>query len=84
MTATHLINRTPTKIHKGKTPYELLFGVAPSYDQLRVFGCSFYIHHRPKDKDKFSSRIHPCIFLGYPFGKKRWHVYDVEKAEFLV
>lgn len=85
MTAAHLINRTPTKIHTGKkTPYELLFGVAPSYNQLRVFGSSCYIHHRPRDKEKFSPRSRHCIFVGYPYGKKSWREYDIENTELLV
>lgn len=44
MTAAHRINHTPTQIHKGKIPYELLFGAAPSYYQLRVLVfCAIFI-----------------------------------------
>ena len=83
-TAAYLINRTPSKVLKGKIPYEILFGEKPSYDQLRVFGSSCYTHRQSRDKDKFGHRSRFCVFVGYPFGKKGWKVYDLEKEEFLV
>lgn len=84
LTTAYVINRTPSAIHNGFSPYEILYGVKPSYDQLRVFGCECYAHRTTRDKEKFGERICLCIFLGYPFGKKRWKVYDVERNQFLV
>lgn len=40
----HLINRTPTKVLDGKTPYEVLFGSPPSFESIHVFGCLCYVH----------------------------------------
>ncbi|GJT37484.1 ribonuclease H-like domain-containing protein [Tanacetum coccineum] len=34
--------------------------------------------------DKFSSKSRRCIFVGYPYGKKGWRVYDLELGVFLV
>ena len=65
LTADCLINRTPSKLLKGKTPYEVLFGVKPSYDHIKVFRS-----YRPKSKDKFPPRSRKHIFVGYPYGKK--------------
>lgn len=56
LTANHLINRTPTKILQGKSPYEVLHGSRPSYSALRTFGCLCYAHYKAHDKDKFSER----------------------------
>jgi len=41
LTAAHLINRTPTKLLKGKTLYEVLFNQKPSYKHIRIFGSLF-------------------------------------------
>ena len=70
LTAAYLINRTPSKILKGRTSYEVLFGVKTSSDNLRLFGSLCFAHLRSKPKDKFSSRSRKCIFVGYPCGKK--------------
>lgn len=42
MTTIHLINLTLSPVLNGKTPYECLYGVAPPYDGVRVFGCLCY------------------------------------------
>lgn len=84
MAATHLINLTPTPVLHGKTPYELLYGVAPTYADVRVFGCLCYAANRPRAKDKFDYKSRRCIFVGYPFGKKGWRLFDLDTREFFV
>ncbi|GAA0151892.1 hypothetical protein LIER_10513 [Lithospermum erythrorhizon] len=34
--------------------------------------------------DKFNSRSRRCIFVGYPFGKKWWKLFDLESREYFV
>ena len=82
LTAAHLINRTPSVVLHGSTPYELLHGSNPSYDSLRIFGCLCYAQRRPRNRDKFSDRSRKCLFVGYPYGKKAWKLYDLESNEF--
>ncbi|PKI73561.1 hypothetical protein CRG98_006142 [Punica granatum] len=82
--AAHLINLTPSSILSGKTPFELLFRKKPDYQHIRIFGCLCYAHYSPRFKDKFGPRSRKCIFIGYPFGKKGWRVYDLENREVFV
>jgi len=70
LTASYLINRTPSSILKGKTPYEILFKTPPSYEHLKIFGCLCYAYNHQRPKDKFESRSRKCVFIGYPPGKK--------------
>ena len=84
LAAAYLINRTPSMILRGKTPYEVLYGVTPSYDHLRVIGCVCHIRNRDHDGDKFASRSRKCVFIGYLYGQKGWRVYDIEKGIFCV
>lgn len=84
MTATYLINRTPSFVLQGKTPYELLFGSRPKYEMLCTFGCLCYAHVRSRDKDKFGTCSKRCVFVGYPYGKKGWRLYDIETGKFFV
>ena len=62
LTAGYLINRTPSNILNGKTPFEVLFGVKPSYDHVKMFGCLCYAHIKSRSEDKFASRSRKCVF----------------------
>lgn len=82
LTAEYLINRTPTPVLHGKTSYEMLHGQAPLYDHLRVFGCLCYAHNLGRGGDKFASR--KCVFVGYPYGKKGWKLFDLDTQCYFV
>ena len=79
-----MINRTPSKLLLRKTPYEILNHRRPSYDHIRVFGMLCFAQNRLKAKDKFASHSRKFLFMGYPFGKKGWRLYDSETHEFFV
>ena len=82
LTAGYLINRTPSLILNGQTPYQVLYGVAPTYHHLRVLGSLCYAHETTRDK--MASRSRRCVFVGYPYGKKGWRLYDLDKQVFFV
>ncbi|XP_019101934.1 PREDICTED: uncharacterized protein LOC104699200 [Camelina sativa] len=84
LTADYLINRTPSRLLKGKTPYELIYNKTPAYENLRVFGCLAFAHKQRRGGDKFKARSRKCIFLGYPFEKKGWNIFDLETEELFV
>ncbi|KAL9447401.1 hypothetical protein AB3S75_014963 [Citrus x aurantiifolia] len=77
LSAAYIINRTPTPLLDGKTPYELLYGKPPPYAHFRSFGCLCYARYVPRDKNKFNPRSRRCVFVGYPHGKKGWRVFDL-------
>jgi len=82
LAAAHVINRTPSSLLHRKTPYECLYGKVPSYADLKTFGCLCFAHNLQRHKDKFGARGRKCVFVGYPFGKRGWRLYDLENEEF--
>jgi len=72
----------PTKVLSGKTPFEVLFGKAPSYDHLRVFGCLCYMTTTKHRRDKFQDRAKAYVFMGYAFEKKGYRVMDLGTTKF--
>jgi len=69
---------------QGKTPYEVLFGLKPSYEHIKVFGSLCFAQFRPRSKEKFAPCSRKCIFVRYPYGKKGWKLYDLETHEIFV
>ncbi|CAL2242392.1 unnamed protein product [Prunus armeniaca] len=77
LTAVYLINRFPTSLLHNKTPFDILYHKAPSYNHMRVFGCLAYatsVH----PSSKFAPRAHKSVFIGYPIGQKAYKLYDLE------
>jgi histone deacetylase 1/2 len=75
-TTTYLLKRRPCHRCANYTPYELLYGVAPSYDHLRVFGYRCYPNTAATTPHKLAPRSVACIFLGYPVEQKGYRCYD--------
>jgi hypothetical protein len=64
-TATHLLNRLPSKAVCHPTPHFALYDTAPSYDHLHVFRCACYPNTSATAPHKLPSRSTRCLFLGY-------------------
>ncbi|CAB79159.1 LTR retrotransposon like protein [Arabidopsis thaliana] len=84
LSAAYLINRTPSMLLQGKSPYEMLYKTAPKYSHLRVFGSLCYAHNQNHKGDKFAARSRRCVFVGYPHGQKGWRLFDLEEQKFFV
>jgi hypothetical protein len=64
-TATYLLNRLPTMAIQAACPHLALFGSAPSYEHLHIFGCTCYPNTIATAPHKLSPRSTRCVFLGY-------------------
>lgn len=77
ITATYLINRTPSRVIKYITPLEQLFQQKPNYSLLRVFGCVCWPNLRPYNNHKLQFRSKQCVFLGYSSLHKGFKCLDI-------
>lgn len=78
LTSTYLLNRTPSSVLHGSTPYKILFHAKPDYTHLRTFGSMCYVTNQDPHKDKFSDKALKCLFLGYPVDQKAYRVMNFE------
>ena len=78
LTAFFLINRTPSLLLDKLSPYEILFKKAQDFTFLRSFGCLCYVSTYLKDRNKFTPRANPCVFIGYATGYKGYKVLDLQ------
>jgi hypothetical protein len=83
-TATYLLNRLPTKAVAHPTPYFALFGIHPSYDHLRVFGCACYPNLASTAPHKLAPRSTRCVFLGYSPDHKGYQCLDLTSHRVLI
>jgi len=75
-TAAYIINRLPAPLLEGKSPFELLYGSPPNYENFHPFGCRVYLCLRDYMPNKFSPRSIPCIFMGYITSYKGFRCLD--------
>jgi len=73
VTAAYVHNRTPTRVLKGLTPFEVRYGAKPDLAHLRAFGapCSIV-----EPLEKPDDRATMCFFVGYKCGGGGYRVWD--------
>ena len=79
LTVVFLINRLPTSVLKGKSPFEMIYKCLPKFENLRVFGCLCF-SVKQNISDKFVERSEKCIFIGYSNEKKGYKLYNLDKS----
>lgn len=84
MTATHIINRLPSKVINDKTHFKLLHKEKPDYDFMSVIGCLVYYLNTNNGGEKFETRGSQGVFLGYPPMTKGYKIYDLEYKKVIV
>src|SRR3954463_8296160 len=76
LTATLLINITPSSAIGNETPHSRMHNTSFDYTLLRTFGCVCFVLLPPHEKDKLSSKSCICIFVGYSPAHKGYRYYD--------
>jgi hypothetical protein len=83
-TAVYLLNRLPTKTINAACPHVALFGSAPSYEHLRVFGCACYPNIAATAPHKLAPQSTRCVFLGYSTDHKGYRCLDLSTNRLIV
>ncbi|KAE9596295.1 putative RNA-directed DNA polymerase [Lupinus albus] len=82
-TAVHVINRIPSSVTSGLSPFERLYGHPPDYSSLRVFGSTCFVLLPHVERSKLTPRSAICIFLGYGDGQKGYRCYNPSARKLL-
>ena len=75
-TAVYLINRLPSPTLNDDSPYFRLFGYAPNYSNLHIFGCVCFVHLPAHERNKLTAQSVKCAFLGHAGTQKGFLCYD--------
>jgi transposase InsO family protein len=74
--AVFILNRSPTKSLKGKTPFEAWHGRKLDVSFLRTFGCVGHVKETRPGLAKLADRSTPMVLLGYEAGSKAYRFCD--------
>jgi hypothetical protein len=73
---TYVRNRSPTSAVAHDVPVTVMFGIKPDISNLRVFGCTAYVHVKKDQRRGLESHTQKCVFIGYPAEYKAWIFYN--------
>jgi hypothetical protein len=83
-TAMYLLTRIPTMTIQAACPHLALFGSAPSYEHLRVFGCTCYPNTTATAPHKLSPRSTQYVFVGYSADHKGYRCLNLSTNRLIV
>lgn len=72
----YILNRLPTRILKGRTPYEAWSGMKPDLMHIKVFRCTAYMKVPVVQVRKLDDRGKAVVYLGREPGTKESRLYD--------
>ena len=84
MTASYLINRTPTKILNDQSPFEVLNKSKPVLEHLRIFGCVCYVLVSGEMRNKLEEKSTKAMMIGYSTSQKGYKCFDPNTRRVLV
>lgn len=82
--AAYALNRTTCKRTPKSTPYERWFGIKPNVSNLRVFGCTAYLHIEKKFRGKLDSKSKRAVFVGYCDKVNTYRFYSVQDHKVII
>jgi len=80
-TSAYLLNILPTKVVKGKTPFEAWYGRKPSIEHLKIFGCVCYTFFSDVNRDKLDHKSEFDISFGYCNNSIGYMIYNPLKEK---
>nr|KYP48432.1 Retrovirus-related Pol polyprotein from transposon TNT 1-94 [Cajanus cajan] len=83
-TTVFLMNRTPSPILNGKSPYELLYNKLPNYSSFRAFGTLCYASTPLSNRHKFIPRATVDVFINYSQGYKGYKLLDLSNNQVFI
>lgn len=72
-TANYVTNRI-TNRETGKSPYEVMFGKKPKWNELRRFGCEAYVMIPQEKRRKLDDKSRKMKFVGYDENSKGYRM----------
>ncbi|GJS68950.1 putative reverse transcriptase domain-containing protein [Tanacetum coccineum] len=79
LTAAYLIDRLPSSVLNGKSPFELVYGFKPKLSHLRSFGCLCFTY--VNNSNKFSTKPEKYVLIGFSTTKTAYKVYSLESKK---
>ena len=83
-TAAYILNRSPIKAVRDKTPFEAWHKQKLMVNQLKVFGCIAYAHIPSQEREKFDEKGEKYIFICYSDESKGFRLLNPKTNKLVI